>query len=185
MTDVTQLLKQIENGNPAAADDLLPLVYEELRKLANQKLENEMPGQTLQATALVHEAYLRLIGADRDVHFDNRGHFFAAAAEAMRRLLVERARKRKTEKHGGAWQRVELQENDLLSFTEPDQVLELSTALERLETEDKVAASVVKLCMFGGFSVDQTGELLGMSRASAYRNWSFARAWLKSEMSRE
>ena len=185
MTDVTQLLKQIENGNPAAADDLLPLVYEELRKLANQRLENEMPGQTLQATALVHEAYLRLIGADREVHFDNRGHFFAAAAEAMRRLLVERARKRKTEKHGGAWQRVELQENDLLSFTEPDQVLELSTALERLETEDEVAASVVKLCMFGGFSVDQTGELLGMSRASAYRNWSFARAWLKSELSRK
>ena len=97
MTDVTQLLKQIENGNPAAADDLLPLVYEELRMLANQRMENEMPGQTLQATALVHEAYLRLIGADRDVHFDNRGHFFAAAAEAMRRLLVERARKRKTE----------------------------------------------------------------------------------------
>ncbi len=182
MGDVTRILEAIEQGEPQAAEELLPLVYDELRRLAAQKLSHEKPGQTLQATALVHEAYLRLVGGDRNAQFDGRGHFFAAAAEAMRRLLVERARKRKTEKHGGAWQRVELQENDLLSFSEPDQVLQVSAAVKRLDAADEVAASVVKLCMFGGFSVDKAGELLGMSRATAYRHWTYARAWLKSEM---
>ena len=182
MTDVTRILSRLHDGDSDAADELLPQVYDELRKLAAAKLSREKPGQTLQATALVHEAYLRLVGGDRNAPFDGRGHFFAAAAEAMRRLLVERARKRKSEKHGGAWQRVELQENDLLSFSEPDQVLKVNTAIEQFDEVDEAAASLVKLCMFGGFSVDKAGELLGMSRATAYRHWAYARAWLKSKM---
>ena len=172
----------MQRGDSGAADELLPQVYDELRKLAAAKLSHEKPGQTLQATALVHDAYLRLVGSDGSAQFDGRAHFFAAAAEAMRRLLVERARRRNSLKHGGEWQRVELQESDLLSFSTPDQVLQVSSALDRLEEEDQSAAALVKLCMFSGFSVDKAGELLAMSRATAYRHWAYARAWLKSEL---
>ena len=182
MSDVTQILYRIQQGDPQAADELLPQVYEELRKLAAARLRHEKPGQTLQATALVHDAYLRLVGSNGTASFDGRAHFFAAAAEAMRRLLVERARKRKSLKHGGDWQRVELQESDLLSFSSPDQLLQVNSALEQLEAEDESAASIVKLCLFSGFSVDNAGELLEMSRATAYRHWAYARAWLKSEL---
>ena len=183
MSDITQILAKIDEGDPSAADQLLPLVYDELRRLAAAKLSREKPGHTLQATALVHDAYLRLVGGDGQADFDGRGHFFAAAAEAMRRLLVERARQRKSLKHGGAWQRVELQERDLLNFSSPDQLLQVNSALDRLEAEEESAAAIVKLCLFSGFSVDQAGELLEMSRATAYRHWTYARAWLKSDLS--
>ena len=182
MPDVTRILSRMHRGDAGAADELLPQVYDELRKLAAAKLAHEKPGQTLQATALVHDAYLRLVGRDGGAQFDGRAHFFAAAAEAMRRLLVERARRRNSLKHGGQWQRVELHESDLLSFSSPDQLLQVSSALDRLEEEDVSAAALVKLCMFSGFSVDKAGELLEMSRATAYRHWAYARAWLKSEL---
>ena len=182
MSDVTKILSRLQRGEAEAVDELLPQVYDELRKLAAAKLAREKPGQTLQATALVHDAYLRLVGAGQ-ADFDGRGHFFAAAAEAMRRLLVERARQRKSLKHGGDWQRVELQESDLLSFSSPDQLLQVNSALDRLESEDKSAGELVKLCLFSGFSVDKAGELLEMSRATAYRHWAYARAWLKTELS--
>ena len=182
MSDVTKILSRLQRGEAEAVDELLPQVYDELRKLAAAKLAREKPGQTLQATALVHDAYLRLVGTGQ-ADFDGRGHFFAAAAEAMRRLLVERARQRKSLKHGGAWQRVELQENDLLCFSSPDQLLQVNSALDRLESEDKSAGELVKLCLFSGFSVDKAGELLEMSRATAYRHWAYARAWLKTELS--
>ena len=182
MSDVTKILSRSQRGEAEAVDELLPQVYDELRKLAAAKLAREKPGQTLQATALVHDAYLRLVGTGQ-ADFDGRGHFFAAAAEAMRRLLVERARQRKSLKHGGDWQRVELQENDLLCFSSPDQLLQVNSALDRLESEDKSAGELVKLCLFSGFSVDKAGELLEMSRATAYRHWAYARAWLKTELS--
>ena len=182
MSDVTKILSRLQRGEAEAVDELLPQVYDELRKLAAAKLAREKPGQTLQATALVHDAYLRLVGTGQ-ADFDGRGHFFAAAAEAMRRLLVERARQRKSLKHGGDWQRVELQESDLLSFSSPDQLLQVNSALDRLESEDKSAGELVKLCLFSGFSVDKAGELLEMSRATAYRHWAYARAWLKTELS--
>ena len=141
MTEVTQILSKIEQGDPAAAEQLLPLVYDELRKLAAAKLANEKPGQTLQATALVHEAYLRLLGPDDgETRFDNRGHFFAAAAEAMRRLLVERARRYKSQKHGGHWKQVELSDGDLITVGTPDQIVALDEAMERLESEDPDAS---------------------------------------------
>ena len=162
MSDVTQILSQIESGDPSAADQLLPLVYEELRKLAAAKLANEKPGQTLQATALVHEAYLRLRGPDGNARFEGRAHFFAAAAEAMRRLLVERARRQKSQKHGGNWRQVELSEPDLITVGTPDQVVALDEALEQLEQEEPETTQLVKLVIFGGFSVEKAGRLLEM-----------------------
>ena len=184
MSDVTQILSQIESGDPSAADQLLPLVYEELRKLAAAKLANEKPGQTLQATALVHEAYLRLRGPDGNARFEGRAHFFAAAAEAMRRLLVERARRQKSKKHGGNWKQVELSEPDLTTVGTPDQVVALDEALEQLEQDEPETTQLVKLVIFGGFSVEKAGRLLEMSRATAYRHWAYARAWLKTHMAR-
>lgn len=182
MEDVTQILAQIDQGDPAASEQLLPLVYDELRKLAAAKLAGEKPGQTLQATALVHEAYLRLVSGARPQDWNGRGHFFGAAAEAMRRILVERARRRKADKHGGGMERVELATNDLVVRHDPDQILVLSDAIDALAAEDTQAAQLVKLRVFADFSVEDAGEMLGLSRATAYRNWTFARAWLKDRM---
>ncbi len=182
MTGVTQILSQIESGDPSAAEQLLPLVYEELRKLAAAKLAHEKPGQTLQATALVHEAYLRLVDVDQAQQWDSRGHFFAAAAEAMRRILVERARRRRAAKHGGHLDRVALSDRDLLTHNSPEEILALDDALSVLAADEPEAAELVKLRIFADFSVEQAGKLLGMSRATAYRHWTYARAWLKNEM---
>lgn len=185
MSEVTQILSEIETGDAAAADRLLPLVYEELHKLAAAKLANEKPGQTLQATALVHEAYLRLVKDDDDVAWDSRGHFFASAAEAMRRILVERARRRKAEKHGGHLVRVELSDRDVLSRSDPGEMLALNDALEVLARDEPEAAELVKLRIFADFSIEEAGKLLGMSRATAYRHWTYARALLKMQLARE
>jgi RNA polymerase sigma factor (TIGR02999 family) len=182
MSDITHILSQIESGDPTAVDQLLPLVYDELRKLAAAKLAQEKPGQTLQATALVHEAYLRLLGPDRNPEFEGRAHFFSAAAEAMRRLLVERARRKKSHKHGGDWQQVELSDRDWVTGGTPDQVVALDEAVERLEREEPEATQLVKLVTFSGFSVEEAGRLLEMSRTTAYRHWSYARAWIKTHI---
>jgi RNA polymerase sigma factor (TIGR02999 family) len=178
MADVTQLLNAIEQGDAHAADLLLPLVYEELRRLAAQRLAQESPGQTLQPTALVHEAYLRLVGGDAAV-WDNRGHFFAAAAEAMRRILVESARRKKRLKHGSGRQRLELADQHLQVLPVADDLLDLDEALTRLAAEDQAAAEVVKLHFFAGLTLEQIAETLAISRATVYRNWSYARAWLR------
>lgn len=182
MLDVTQILSEIDAGDPTSADRLLPLVYEELRRLAASKLAQERPGQTLQPTALVHEAYLRLVQTPDGKEWDNRGHFFAAAARAMRRILVERARRRKTEKHGGEWKRVELSDADILTRTTPDAMLALDEALARLAENESTAASLVSLRLFAGLSVEEAGEALDLSRAAAYRHWTYARAWLKLQL---
>jgi RNA polymerase sigma factor (TIGR02999 family) len=178
MSEVTRILSAIEDGDPHAAELLLPLVYDELRRLAAQKLAHENPGQTLDATALVHEAYLRLVDGE-DQRWDSRGHFFAAAAEAMRRILVENARRKKRERHGGGRQRVDLAEADPTAPTPPDELLALDEALTRLAEEDPQAAEVVKLRYFTGLSVEEAGQALGISRAQAYRHWTYARAWLR------
>jgi RNA polymerase sigma factor (TIGR02999 family) len=181
MSDVTRVLSAIEQGDPHAAEQLLPLVYDELRKLAAQKLAQEKPGQTLEATALVHEAYLRLVDVDKVQHWDSRRHFFAAAAEAMRRILVENARRKKRSKHGGDLQRVDL--DSRISFDqEPDDLVALDEALGRLAIEDEPAAELVKLHFFAGLAIEKAGELLGLSRASAYRLWDYARAWLRADI---
>jgi RNA polymerase sigma factor (TIGR02999 family) len=181
MNEVTRILSGIEAGDPHAAEQLLPLVYDELRKLAAQKLAQEKPGQTLEATALVHEAYLRLVGAEKDQRWDSRGHFFAAAAEAMRRILVENARRKKRSKHGGDCQRVDL--DSRISFDpEPEDLVALDRALDQLAIGDAPAAELVKLHFFAGLAIEKAGELLGLSRASAYRLWAYARAWLRAEI---
>ncbi len=188
MPDVTRVLLKIEQGDASATDELLPLVYDELRRLAAARLASEKPGQTLQGTALVHEAYLRLVGdasETRDRHWNGRGHFFAAAAEAMRRILVERARRRKALRHGGGLQKVELSEGDLLSRRTPEEIFLLNDAIDALTKEEPTGAQLVKLRIFAGFSVEDAGNLLGMSRATAYRHWIYARAWLKDLMSSE
>ncbi|TWU39514.1 ECF-type sigma factor [Novipirellula artificiosorum] len=185
MTEVTQILSAIEQGDPLAAEQLLPLVYGELRKLAAAKLANEQPGQTLQATALVHEAYLRMVDQTSAQQWDGRGHFFSAAAESMRRILVERARRRKAEKHGGKLERIEFADHHLLARDKPDEIVALNDALDLLSVQDEEAAELVKLCVFAGFSVNEAAQLMGMSRATAYRQWSFARAWLKTKIAEE
>jgi len=182
MSDVTRILSQIESGDPAAAEQLLPLVYDELRRLAAAKLAQEQPGQTLDATALVHEAYLRLAGNER---FEGSRHFFAAAAEAMRRILVDQARKKRAEKHGGQGQRFELSESDGAYLSEPNTVLCIDEALDRLASEDPTAAEVARLRLFAGISVEETAESLGVSRATAFREWSYARAWLAAALADE
>jgi RNA polymerase sigma factor (TIGR02999 family) len=181
LSEVTRILSAIEQGDTHAAEELLPLVYDELRKLAAQKLAQEKPGQTLQATALVHEAYIRLIGPDDAERWDSRSHFFAAAAEAMRRILVENARRKKRTKHGGDRQRVDL--DSRISFNpEPDDLVALDGALGRLAIEDAPAAELVKMHFFAGLAIEKAGEVLGLSRASAYRLWAYARAWLRAEI---
>jgi RNA polymerase sigma factor (TIGR02999 family) len=178
MTDVTPILGRIEQGESQAAAQLLPLVYDELRRLAARKLAQEKPGQTLQATALVHEAYLRLVGGDPDRPWDGRGHFFAAAAEAMRRILIERARRKGRQKWGGDWRRVDLDNLDPFTSVNPDQLLSLDEAIDRLAEEDPTAASLVRLRYYAGLSLEQAAESLAISTATAYRHWSYARAWL-------
>ena len=182
MSEVTQILSAIERGNPHAAEQLLPLVYEELRKLAAQKLEQERPGQTLQATALVHEAYLRLVGGEAAAHWTSRGHFIAAAAEAMRRILVENARRKKTEKRGGARRRIDLSQAEPLDQADPDALLDLDELLTLLAAEDPEAAGVAKLRIIAGLSVEEAAQALSTSRASAYRQWTYARAWLHARL---
>jgi len=182
MPEVTRILSAIEQGDPAAAGQLLPLVYNELRKLAARRLAHEKPGQTLDATALVHEAYLRLLGVEQSQPWNSRGHFFAAAAEAMRRILVENARRKRAEKHGGGLRRVNLDATDALAAAAPDDLLALDEALERLTAHDPTAAQLVKLHCFAGLTVEQAAEALELSRTSAYRLWTFARAWLHSQL---
>ena len=180
MSDVTQILSAIEHGDPRAGEQLLPLVYGELRKLAAQKLAQEKPGQTLEATALVHEAYLRLVGADGGRCYKDRGHFFAAAATAMRRILIDNARRKQTEKRGGGLQRHEL---DGVAVPEPDQeLLALDEALEKLTATDPVKARLVELRYFAGLTGDQAAEVLGISPTTADRHWAYARAWLQAEV---
>ncbi|MCF7975206.1 MAG: sigma-70 family RNA polymerase sigma factor [Phycisphaerae bacterium] len=183
MSDITRILNAIEGGDAKATDELLPLVYEELRVLAAQKLSHESPGQTLQATALVHEAYLRLIeGTGQD--WNNRGHFFKAAAEAMRRILVENARRKQRLKRGGKRERSVLDEA-VITIDEPDiDLLALDEALAKFEADDPEKAHLVKLRYFAGFSIDQTAQILGISIATANRYWSYARSWLFQEISR-
>jgi RNA polymerase sigma factor (TIGR02999 family) len=183
MSEVTHILSAIELGDPHAAAQLLPLVYEELRRLAAQKLAQEKPGQTLQATALVHEAYLRLVAggedaASREQHWDGRRHFFAAAAEAMRRILIENGRLKKRGKHGGGRQRVELDDAALAIEGPGEDSLAIAEALDELARQDASLADLVKLHYFAGLTLDETAGLLGLSPRTAHRRWAFARAWL-------
>jgi RNA polymerase sigma factor (TIGR02999 family) len=183
MGEVTGILDAIVGGEPQAAEQLLPLVYNELHRLAVQKMAGEAPGQTLQATALVHEAYLRLVDADRPQTWNGRGHFFAAAAEAMRRILVENARHKASLKRGGTARRVDLDETVSFSPDHPEDLIALSDALDRLSAEDPVKADVVKLRYFAGLSVQETADALNISRATADRYWAYARAWLYCALS--
>jgi len=183
MTDVTRILNAIERGDPRAGDDLLPLVYEELRLLATQRLSQELPGQTLQATALVHEAYIRLVEAECR-NWSSRNHFFMAAAEAMRRILIENARRKKNLKRGGDHQRVDLDDASAALDESSDDLIALDDALAKLAAEDSTKAELVKLRYFAGLSIDQAAEVLGISRATAVRHWSFARAWLFHRINR-
>ena len=198
MSDVTRILSQIDAGDPSAAEQLLPLVYDELRKLAAARLAHESPGHTLQATALVHEAYLRLVGPERgredlqtDVKsrpqpargtFDSRGHFFAAAAEAMRRILVENARRKQREKHGGLLRRVELPDEGVPDTPRDEQLILLDEALGRLQAIRPQAAQIVQLRYFGGQTVEEAAAIVGISERTARRLWVFAQAWLRREM---
>jgi RNA polymerase sigma factor (TIGR02999 family) len=178
MSDVTRILSAIEEGDPHAAEQLLPLVYDELRRLAAQKVAQEKPGQTLQATALVHEAYLRLVGVDDAPSWDSRGHFFAAAAEAMRRILVDQARRKRRPKHGGDRKRIDLNEALSVCHEVNDDVLTLDEALDRLAHEEPGKAELVKLHFFAGLSLEVAGAILGISERTAKRHWAYARAWL-------
>jgi RNA polymerase sigma factor (TIGR02999 family) len=182
MTDVTQILSEIEHGDPAAAERLLPLVYDELRKLAAAKLANEKPGQTLQPTALVHEAYLRLVSSELTPQWDGRGHFFFAAAEAMRRILVEAARRKASLKHGGEFRRVELLEADGTPIEPDEQLLNLNEALLQLAQARPQAAELIKLRFFAGLTLDEAATIFGMSSRSTRRLWIYARAWLRRHM---
>ena len=178
MSDVTRILSQIESGDPSAAEQLLPLVYDELRKLAAVKLAQEKPGQTLQATALVHEAYIRLVDVDKAEHWDSRGHFFAAAAEAMRRLLVEKARRKASFKRGEGFVRQPLDELEIEAPTDRWDVVALDDALEKLAVADEQAAELVKLRFFAGLTAEQAAMVLGVSARTADRIWGYARAYL-------
>ncbi|HVC95281.1 MAG TPA: ECF-type sigma factor, partial [Pirellulales bacterium] len=178
MSDVTRILNAIQAGEPRAAGELLPLVYDELRRLAAQRLANEKPGQTLDATGLVHEAYLRLVDVPNCQDWNSRGHFFAAAAEAMRRILVERARAKRRLKRGGDLERVDTDGNFAVARESPDELLLINDAIDSLATDDPTAAQLVKLRYFAGLSVEDAAELVGIARSTAYEHWSYARAWL-------
>lgn len=184
MTDVTQILSQIEQGDPLAAEELLPLVYDELRKLARRKLTQEKPGQTLQATALVHEAYVRLVDVEKVQHWDSRAHFFASAAEAMRRILVDNARRKLRPKHGGDRRRVDLDEVPALTDGPSDDLLALDEALSKLAEHDENLADLVKLKYFAGLTIDQIAQSVGVSPRQVDRLWAYAKAWLHQEMHR-
>jgi len=178
MSDVTRILLAIEQGDGQAASELLPVVYNELRRLAAEKLRHESPGQTLQATALVHEVYIRLVNVDKAQHWDSRRHFFAAAAEAMRRILVENARRKQQKRRGGDLRKLELEEGDLAVTDDHVELLALDEALEQLADEAPEKAELVKLRYFAGLTEEQAAEALGISRATASRYWTYARAWL-------
>ena len=180
MSEVKLIVSQATAGDPRAAKQLLPLVYDELRKLAAAQLAGEKPGQTLQATALVHEAFLKLVGDQPDRKWPGRTYFFGAAAEAMRRILVEQARKRAAAKRGGPDARRQPLDSDLADTAPPAEVVAVHDALDQLQAEDSLAAELVKLHYFGGLPLEETGEMLGMSRATAYRMWTYARTWLKA-----
>jgi RNA polymerase sigma factor (TIGR02999 family) len=183
MDAITRVLNAIEHGDPRAAEQLLPLVYDELRKLAAQKLAREKPGQTLQATALVHEAYLRLVDVEKARSWESRGHFFAAAAEAMRRILVENARHKRSQKAGHGRQRLPLDDVEATFGGPPDDLLALDEALTKLEREDQAAADLAKLRLFTGLTVDEAADALRISRRTGFRLWTYARAFLQAELS--
>jgi RNA polymerase sigma factor (TIGR02999 family) len=182
MNDVTRILTAVEQGDPHAAEQLLPLVYSELRKLAAQKLAQEAPGQTLQATALVHEAYIRLVEGDKAQHWNSRGHFFAAAAEAMRRMLVDQARKKKSRKHGGGRERLPLDDVEIGAPEPAVDLLAVNDALKKFERLDKEGADLVKLRYYAGLTLPQAADALGISPSTADRQWAYARAWLHAEL---
>lgn len=182
MTDVTRILNQIEQGDPAAAESLLPLVYEELRILARQRLTSEKPGQTLQATALVHEAYMRLVGKRNDKSWDNRGHFFAAAAEAMRRILVDTARRKQADRHGGGVEHVGIPVDELPERGKSTEVLALHEALTSLEASNEMAAQVAKLRYFAGMNISEIAAILDLSPRKIDQTWAYARTFLRAEM---
>lgn len=182
MTDVTNILGRIESGDPSAAENLLPLVYEELRRLATQRLRQEKPGQTLQATALVHEAYVRLVDVDAVQHWDSRGHFFAAAAEAMRRILVDTARKKQRPKHGGGLNRIDLDVSCDLADDHCEDLLAIDEALTKLARADPMKADLVKLRFFAGMTIPEAAQVLGISHATAERHWAYVRSWLYCEL---
>jgi RNA polymerase sigma factor (TIGR02999 family) len=184
MNDVTQILQAIEQGEAQASDELLPLVYDELRRLAAHRMANEAAGHTLQPTALVHEAWLRLAGNDSSAQFANRAHFFAAAAEAMRRILIERARRKGAGKRGGDWQRIDLDKVEIAVEADDDTLLLVNEALEKLAQEDPSAAEMAKLRFFGGLTLEEAGQVLGVTERTANRYWAFARVWLFDELSR-
>ena len=184
MSDVTRLLEAAQTGDPKAAAELLPLVYGELRRMAAQRLAHEKPGQTLQATALVHEVYVRLVDADQAQHWNSGGHFFAAAAEAMRRILVDQARRKQADKHGGGRLRIDLPENLAAQEANSDDLVALDEALSRLECHDPDAARLVKLRYFAGLSHTDAAEALGISRGGADRLWALGRAWLFRQLSK-
>jgi RNA polymerase sigma factor (TIGR02999 family) len=197
MTDLTQILDAAMRGDAQAAAELLPLVYDELRQLAARHLAHENPGQTLEPTALVHEAYLRLVAGAGQApqaeeamvsgprEWEGRAHFFAAAAEAMRRILIENARRKKRQRHGGGRRRVELEGQDITVERPPEELLAIDEALTRLAAEDAEAAQIVKLHFYAGLSIEETADVLGLSRAGAYRHWTYARAWLRSALGDE
>ncbi len=185
MTEATRILQQIDAGDPRAAEQLLPLIYDELRRLAAQKLTHEQPGQTIQPTALVHEAYLRLVGGDVPPNWNGRGHFFAAAAEAMRRILVESARRKQRHRHGGGWRSQELDGLALASPKTPDEVVALSEALDRLAASNAQAAELINLRFFAGLTNDQAAVALGVSPRKATQIWAYARAWLLESLGHE
>jgi RNA polymerase sigma factor (TIGR02999 family) len=180
MKNVTQILSRIESGDPTASEQLLPLIYDELRKSAAHRIAQEKPGQTLQATALVHEAYVRLVDGNQAQHWNSRGHFFAAAAEAMRRILVENARRKQSSKAGGRHKRFPLEEADLAAFTDSEKLLAVDDILDKLAAETPEAAELVKLRIFAGMTVNEAADALGVSRTTAFRHWTYARAWLRA-----
>lgn len=182
MNDVTRILSAIEHGDPRASEELLPLVYRELQRLAKQRLAQEKPGQTLQATALVHEAYLRLVEGEDAQQWNSRGHFFAAAAEAMRRILVENARRKRAERHGGQLERRDLDEVEIATPAPSEDLLALDEALAKLEAEDPTKALLVKLRYFAGLTEDDAAAVLGISRATVQRHWRYAKVWLLGEV---
>jgi RNA polymerase sigma factor (TIGR02999 family) len=185
MSEVTHLISAIQHGDSRASDQLLPLVYEELRKLAAQKIAQEQPGHTLQATALVHEAYLRLVDVEKPQEWDSRGHFFAAAAEAMRRILVESVRRKKSRKHGGHGERIPLDQIEIALPPPDDDLLALDEALTRLAAAKPAVAELVKLRFFAGLTMDEAAHALGISPATAYRHWNYAQAWLFRAMGKK
>jgi len=185
MADVTQILDAIEQGDPSAAEELLPLVYDELRKLAAQRLSQEKPGQTLQATALVHEAYLRLVDVRKVQRWDSRGHFFAAAAEAMRRILLNRARGKRRVKRGGERRRVDLDQIEIALDTNDEQLIALDEALTEFAAEDAAAARLVNLRFFAGLTLKDAADSLGLAPRTAERQWAYARAWLYARLRRD